>query len=88
MKQYKNVRSAVKPDLIRTDDFSVYVSTNIREVAIPYENGGSRTEYEYDQSVYTKDEYIQLELTKSAATTTSLSDTLDTLLIAMLEGDD
>lgn len=74
MKRYENVRSTVKPDPIKIDEFSVYVSADIREVTID-EDGDSHTEYEYNQTRYTKDEYIQFMVDKNADLETEVSNT-------------
>ena len=72
---YENVRSAIKPEHRRVDDFSVYISTDIREIAVEDENGESHIEYEYHQTRYTKDEYIQLMMDKNAVLETEVSNT-------------
>lgn len=64
MIRYRNIRSTIKPEPRKVDDFSVYINTNIHEVAVPDDIGS--TEYEYDQIRYAKDEYIQLMAEKNA----------------------
>ena len=75
MTRYENVRSAVKPQRRKSDEFSVYISTDIREITLEDDNGESRIEYEYDQTRYTKDEYIQLMMDKNADLETEVSNT-------------
>lgn len=60
MKEYKNTRSAVKPEPLIIDDCSAWVCENVVQI----ENEGL-IEYEYDMYQYVKDEYIQLISEKS-----------------------
>lgn len=58
MVDYGKVRSAVKPESIVIDDFSVWRHTNIQEVS---ENVGEENEFkgfEFNMVQYTKDEFI------------------------------
>lgn len=58
MIDYGRVRSTVKPDPIKIDDYSVWQHTNIQDVS---ENVGEEYEfigYEYDLIQYTKDEFV------------------------------
>ena len=71
---YKAVRSFSRPEAIRFDEKSVWVSTNIREVAVVIE-GEEYTEYEFDQTRYTKDEYIKLIDEKNAELEAQVTDT-------------
>ena len=71
---YKAVRSFSRPEDIRFDEKSVWVSTNIREVAVVIE-GEEYTEYEFDQTRYTKDEYIKLIDEKNAQLEAQVTDT-------------
>ena len=59
MTEYKNVQSTIKPKETEFDEYSVWVSKGIRERTATDENG-SHTEYEYNQTQYSKDEYILL----------------------------
>ena len=59
MTEYQNVQSTIKPNEIEIDEFSVWVNKNISEITVTDENG-SHTEYEFNQTQYTKDEYIKL----------------------------
>ena len=59
MTEYKNVQSTIKPKETEFDEYSVWVSKDIRERTVTDENG-SHTEYEYNQTQYSKDEYILL----------------------------
>lgn len=71
---YKSVRSFSRPEAIRFDEKSVWVSTNIREAAVVIE-GENYTEYEFDQIRYTKDEYIKLLDEKNQVLEAQLTDT-------------
>lgn len=58
MKNYGIVRSTIKPDPIKVDEFSVWKSNNIHQIS---ENVGEEMEfdgYEYEMIQYDKDEYI------------------------------
>lgn len=73
MKQYLGVRSAVRPDERKIDDYSVWVAENIAEVSEPgiNEHDPGFSGYQYDLTQYGKDEYIrmmdsELETTQAA----------------------
>lgn len=57
MTENKNVQSTIKPKKIEIDEYSVWVNEDIKEITITDENS-SHTEYEYNQTQYSKDEYI------------------------------
>lgn len=59
MKEYKNVRSTVKPNEKETDGYFVYINSDITEKEVITEDN-KYTEYEFNQTVYSKDEYIDL----------------------------
>lgn len=71
---YKDVRSFAYPKPIRFDEKSVWVSSNVREVVVVFD-GESHVEYEFDQTRYTKDEYIKLIDEKNAELEAQLTDT-------------
>ena len=73
MTEFKNVRSFSRPEAIRFDEKSVWVSENIREVVV--EIDGSHIEYEFDQTRYTKDEYIKLIDKKNTELEAQVTDT-------------
>lgn len=85
MISHGKVRSAVKPESIVVDEYSVWENSNIVEISevIDEENGVEKTEYEYDMVQYTKDEYMlkQAELSKE------MESMLNTILIS-LSGED
>lgn len=75
MIDYGKVRSAVKPEPIVIDEFSVWVHTDIQSVS---ENVGTENEFigfEYSMVQYGKDEYIQAQAEKNAALEDDLTDT-------------
>lgn len=64
MKKYGKTRSGIKPELIRFDEFSVWMYENISEIQT--EDG---VQYEYDMTRYSKDEYILMLIEKNTADT-------------------
>ena len=58
MLNHGRVRAGERPENIKIDEFSVWVSENITEVTVLGEDGQSHTEYEFDLKQYDKDEYI------------------------------
>lgn len=74
MTKFKNIRSTIRPDATRFDEKSVWVSENIREIEVE-RDGDAYTEFEFDQTRYTKDEYIKLIDEKNASLEAQLTDT-------------
>lgn len=66
MYEHGTVKSAVKPDTVKIDEYSVWVAEDIRE------GGGG---WVYTLTQYEKDEYIKLMDEKSAALDAQLTDT-------------
>ncbi|MGN1113062.1 MAG: hypothetical protein ACI4RP_07650 [Acutalibacteraceae bacterium] len=62
MINYGKIRSTVKPLPIVQDFYNVTVNSDVREIVVEFE-GAVHMEYEYNQKVYNKDEYIN-ELTE------------------------
>lgn len=78
MKDFGKVRSTEKPEELVTDDFSVWVHSNIKAVE---ENIGEENEfvgYEFNMVQYDKDEYIR-HLTQTT------SDQITDLQLALTE---
>lgn len=50
--------STVKPDPVSLDEVHVWVAENIKEHTKKTDSGFEYTEFEYDLTVYSKDEYI------------------------------
>ena len=63
---YDEVRSAVKPDTVKIDEYSIWVAEDIRE------SGG---EWAYTLTQYEKDEYIKLIDEKNTELESQLTDT-------------
>ena len=70
MKRYSKVRASVRPEPIRFDEKSVWVSENVKETEV---EGG--VEFEFDQTRYSKNEYIKLIDEKNAYLESQLTDT-------------
>ena len=68
------VRGTEKPDKVIIDEYSVWINTNITEIQVTDENG-SRTEWEWNQVQYEKDEYIKMIDSKNAALEKQIDDT-------------
>lgn len=68
MKEYKAVRSTEQPEAVAMDEFSVWVTSNVKPVTeeATEEGGTGFTGFEFDQEQYTKDEYI-LKLNQKCA---------------------
>ena len=77
MQIYENVRSTVKPLARKVDEYSVWISSNIRQVMIEDEYG-SRIEYEFDRTRYDKDEYIEFLDNEITATQLALCELYET----------
>ena len=78
MKYFENVRSTTKPLKKVIDEYSVYVNTDVKEVLVTRGQGEWKrtiTEYEYNQTQYTKDEYIKLIDDKNEALEAEMTDT-------------
>jgi hypothetical protein len=61
MKDYGTVKSTIRPEEIKIDEFSVWVASDIKQVK---ETAGEDTEFtgfEYELVQYTKDEYIKMQ---------------------------
>lgn len=65
MIDYGIVRNTVKPEEKVIDEFSVWVNTDISEIEVAHE-GDTRTEFEFHQVQYSKDEYIKMIDEKNA----------------------
>lgn len=75
MKLILNVRgseSQAIPLIIQKD--LIYVHTNIHQIEVQDLNGQIRLEFEYDETQYEKDEYIQIMAEKNISFETQLTD--------------
>lgn len=70
MTRYEKVRSTVCPDKISFDEKSVWVTENITAL-----DSEDCVFYEFDQTRYTKDEYIKLIDNKNAELEAQVTDT-------------
>lgn len=78
MKYFENVRSAKRPSPEVIDDYSVYINTDIKEITVERGWGEwktTHTEYEFNQTQYTKDEYISLLSERNAILENQVTDT-------------
>ena len=66
MHEHGTVKSAVKPDTVKIDEYSVWVAEDIRDEG---------SVWAYTLTQYEKDEYIKLMDEKSAALDAQLTDT-------------
>jgi len=59
MKNYGTVQAATPPEPLVIDDYSVWKNSNVREITVSDPmTGDERTEYQYEVTQYTKDEFI------------------------------
>lgn len=58
MKALGKTYSAIKPETVSLDEIHVWVADNIQELKKVTNDGTTYSEYEYDLTVYSKDEYI------------------------------
>ena len=59
MKSYGTVQGAMPPEPLVIDDYSVWKNSNIREITVTDPmTEEERTEYQYEVTQYTKDEFI------------------------------
>lgn len=83
MIRYKQI-TIHRPEAVRLDEYSVYVATNITEVTviddILDEEPTTHTEYHYDETRYTKDEYIKLKLSEQGDAILELADIIGGML--------
>lgn len=64
MKRYKKTISYVKPQSLWTDEYHVYTAENIKKKEVKI-NEETVEQYEFDLTVYDKDEYIITEMQKN-----------------------
>lgn len=74
MTNYGKTRSAIRPELLRADEFSVWVHSNIKPITEI--NGEDEFNgFEFDMVQYDKDEYILAMAEKTAEVEQQLTDT-------------
>ena len=74
MKEYRNVQSTVRPKETEMDAYSVYLNSDIKEISVT-EESGAYAGYAYNQTIYSKDEYIRLTAEENKALAGQLTDT-------------
>jgi len=76
MIDYGRTRSTVKPELLKIDEFSVWVCSNITPITETDPDGEREFNgFEFDMVQYDKDEYIHYMNEKIALTEQQLTDT-------------
>ena len=68
------VQSTIKPNEIEIDEYSVWINSDIHEIKVPDENS-LHTEYEFNQTQYSKDEFIRLMSEQNKNLEDKLTDT-------------
>ncbi len=61
MKNYGLVYSAVRPEPLIIDEYSVYKNFNIQEISSIDDDNNHYTQYSYEMIQYDKNEYILLQ---------------------------
>lgn len=74
MVNHGKVRSMEAPEAVVVDEYSVWVAADVQEVEVADEQG-TRTEYEYNLTQYTKDEYIHMMIDSNAELESELNNT-------------
>lgn len=74
MTDYGRIRSTVEPEGKVIDEYSVWINTDIQEIEVEHD-GDVRTEYEFNQVQYSKDEYIKMIDEKNAQLEGQVTDT-------------
>lgn len=75
MKDYGTVRSTVRPEPVKVDEFSVWKHSDIHEIA---ENIGEENEFigwEYNMLQYDKNEFIKMQISESKQLSEQIMDT-------------
>ena len=78
MKYFEKVRSVKRPAPEVINEYFVYVNTDIKEVTVERGWGEWKTthiEYEFNQTEYTKDEYISLLSERNTILENQVTDT-------------
>ena len=75
MKDYGTVRSTVRPEPVKVDEFSVWKHSDIRKIS---ENVGEENEFvgwEYRMVQYDKNEFIKTQISESEQLAEQVTDT-------------
>ena len=76
MKDYGMVRSTVRPEPVKVDEFSVWKHSDIQEIT---ENIGEENEFvgwEYNMVQYDKNEFIKMQISESKQLSEQITDCL------------
>lgn len=68
------VQSTVKPKEIEIDEYSVWMNSDVHEITVE-DKKGTHAEYEYNQTQFSKDEYIKLMSERNKVLENALTDT-------------
>ena len=88
MINHGKVRSTIKPESIKIDEYSVWVSEDIKEIQVEDElemsevktkKKSTHTEYEYNLTQYDKNEYILQEAQQITDTELALCEIYESL---------
>jgi len=75
LKDFGTVKSAVRPEPMVVDEFSVWISTDIQETAEPgMEEGEVEKGFQFHMIQYSKDEYIRLMAERNATLEGQMTD--------------
>lgn len=74
MKDFGTVKSAVRPEPLVIDEFSVWSNTNVEEITTPGMDGEMEPGFQFHMIQYTKDEYIRLMAEENAALGEQMTD--------------
>lgn len=74
MIDYGIVKSTVKPESIKIDEYSVWVNTDIRSIEEEIDSEVF-TGYSYHMVQYDKDEYLEMQIAENAALAEQITDT-------------
>lgn len=74
MIDYGIVKSTVKPESIKIDEYSVWVNTDIRSIEEEID-GEVFMGYSYHMVQYDKDEYLEMQIAENAALAEQITDT-------------
>lgn len=81
MKDFGTVKSAVRPEPLVVDDFSVWINSDVEETTTPGMDGVMEHGFQYRMIQYTKDEYIRL----MAEQNTALGEEVTNLQLALCD---
>lgn len=74
MKDYGTVKSGIKPEPIKIDEYSVWINSDI-ELYEEEIDGETFTGFSYHMVQYDKDEYLRMQITENAALAEEITNT-------------